>query len=196
MNGLPDHLSPTGFSTPRAWLIEQQIGKPGSPQRLYWEFKDSLGWNSGLYKSIDTLMLLREALRCDDLEFLNKVFVIGAREFVKKNHDKTETEALVYFLPKAIKFLRSQKAIPYNLKTRRRLAAEMYQLSIVFGKEPASVPKLMSQLPKDAKTRIDEEVQKIITRQNWSRIEKRADVEKAPPAPGGRPSTRSRKKAN
>jgi len=173
--------------TPDSWLTEQRIGKIGSPKRLYWLFKQFYGSrpsSAGLYECLNFITRLAEALDHDDLKFIDKL-AKGAREFVKGDK-KTLSQGLIYFPPEADEILSSQKEIPYNLQTRRRLAAELHVLSRD-GYDPL-LP--ISKLPESVQTRINQEVKNIVTEH---RHEKLAGVPKAPPAPGGRPSTRRRK---
>jgi hypothetical protein len=168
--------------TPDGWLREQQIGKPGSAKRLYWQFKQCFGSSRGsFYESLEFMKLLGQVSDHDDIKFLDKL-AKGGRQFVISKQ-KVESEALVYFLPKVHDFLSSQKGIPYYLQTRRRLAAEMYVLTKKFEREPVlPIPKS----PEELQTMIDNEVDKIISTQKWSRLEKRAGVPGVPPAPSGR----------
>jgi hypothetical protein len=174
--------------TPQDWLEEQRTGRPGSPKRLYWDFKECFGSSPGpFYKSLEFMKLLTEAVDHDDLKFFDKLKK-GVHQFVDSDR-KTEAERLVYFLPKVHEFLSNQKAISYYLQTRRRLAAEMSVLARKFGEQPLPLPKL----PESLQMQIDEEAEKIYRVQNWTRLEKRAGVPKVPPAPSSRPSTRGSK---
>jgi hypothetical protein len=156
------------------WLSERRIGKPGSAKRLYWQFKQCFGSSRGsLYESLEFIKQLTEAVDDDDLKFFDKLKK-GVHQFVQSDR-KVENEALVYFLPKVHEFLSGQKAIPYNLKTRRRLAAEMFVLTKEFGEQPLPLPKL----GKSLQTRIDAEVDIIYLTEKWSRLEKHAGVPKS-----------------
>ena len=173
------------------WLREQQIGKPGSAKRLYYDIKAALDDYGPFYEKLKCDQLLRKAFKYDDLEFFDKL-AKGAHDYV--SGEKTQSEGLIYFLPKAHEFLCTQKEIPLNRQTRRRLTSEMYLLNTNYRYEEANILLALAALKSSEplRTMINAQVQKILKKHNWARYEKRAGVPELPRARSGRPSTRSR----
>ena len=167
------------------FLQEPYQGREGSAQRFFYEFKEALTNVWAFRNRLEYTERLNQAFREVDMDFFDRL-AAGARAFARANIPQTSGEILVQALQMAHIYLSSQSIIPYTLKARRDLAREIYLYEAVQRKFPDLNDMPLLKLPQKLRQKIEQRKKKF-PQQNWPRIEARAGVPKAPPAPGGRP---------